>query len=144
MEQKKHTASLFGGNEFPMCLGELVAALSSMGAAERLDAIQQRVKRLADDVVGDELAGDDPLLEFGVPTCRVVSRSLATCTLLRSGMDSLSGVEFRNRLQQEYPPQLFDGKNSVAFQSFSKALRFGGIRLPNSAVFDYPTAPWQI
>eukprot|EP00434_Breviolum_minutum_P030487 symbB.v1.2.026959.t1/scaffold2733.1/size72009/2 len=98
--------------------GELVAALSSMGAAERLDAIQQRVKRLADDVVGDELAGDDPLLEFGVPTCRVVSRSLATCTLLRSGMDSLSGVEFRNRLQQE----------------------FGGIRLPNSAVFDYPTA----
>ena len=59
------------------CLGELVAALSSMGAAERLDAIQQRVKRLADDVVGDELAGDDPLLEFGVLTFGVVSRSLA-------------------------------------------------------------------
>ncbi|CAK9102638.1 unnamed protein product [Durusdinium trenchii] len=78
--------------------GEWVAALSSMGAAERLEAIQQRVKRLAEDVVGDELSADDPLLE--------------------SGMDSLSGVEFRNRLQQE----------------------FGGIRLPNSAVFDYPTA----
>eukprot|EP00435_Cladocopium_sp_Y103_P074523 s357_g49.t1 len=78
--------------------GELAAALSSMGAAERLEAIQQRVKRLAIDVVGEELSGDDPLLE--------------------SGMDSLSGVEFRNRLQQE----------------------FGGVRLPNSAVFDYPTA----
>ena len=36
-----------------------------MGAAERLEAIQQRVKRLAVDVVGEGLAGDDPLLEFG-------------------------------------------------------------------------------
>ena len=51
-------ASVFSG-------GELAAALSSMGAAERLEAIQQRVKRLAIDVVGEELSGDDPLLEFG-------------------------------------------------------------------------------
>lgn len=36
-----------------------------MGAAERLEAIQQRVKRLAEDVVGDELSADDPLLEPG-------------------------------------------------------------------------------
>ena len=45
--------------------GELAAALSSMGSAERLEAIQQRVKRLAVDVVGEELSGDDPLLERG-------------------------------------------------------------------------------
>eukprot|EP00438_Fugacium_kawagutii_P009336 Skav234554 [mRNA] locus=scaffold2556:444288:449022:+ [translate_table: standard] len=42
---------------------ELAAALSSMSSAERLEAIQQRVKRLADDVVGEELSRDDPLLE---------------------------------------------------------------------------------
>ena len=45
--------------------GELAAALSSMGSAERLEAIQQRVKCLAVDVVGEELSGDDPLLEHG-------------------------------------------------------------------------------
>lgn len=56
------------------------------------------MQRLASDVVGEEMSGDVELLE--------------------SGMDSLSGVEFRNRLQQE----------------------LGGIRLPNSAVFDFPTA----
>jgi len=48
-------------------------------------------------VNSDDLAADAPLLE--------------------SGMDSLSGVEFRNRLLKG----------------------FGGVRIPNSAVFDYPT-----
>lgn len=76
---------------------------SSMFAAlppeERALAVRDAVRRLARDVVGDnDLAGDSALLE--------------------SGMDSLSGVEFRNRLQAE----------------------FGGVRIPNSAVFDYPTA----
>ena len=40
-------------------------SLVKHGAAERLEAIQQRVKRLAEDVVGDELSADDPLLEPG-------------------------------------------------------------------------------
>eukprot|EP00933_Yihiella_yeosuensis_P033453 TRINITY_DN27154_c0_g1_i1.p1 TRINITY_DN27154_c0_g1~~TRINITY_DN27154_c0_g1_i1.p1 ORF type:complete len:1548 (+),score=394.66 TRINITY_DN27154_c0_g1_i1:542-4645(+) len=73
-------------------------ALRAMPAEERARAIQEIILRLARDVIGsDDLSGDAELLE--------------------SGMDSLSGVEFRNRLQQEF-----------------------SLRIPNSAVFDYPTA----
>jgi len=73
-------------------------ALAQLPPEERAAAIQDMVHRLARDVVnGADLPADAPLLE--------------------SGMDSLSGVEFKNRLQAE----------------------FGGIRIPNSAVFDYPT-----
>lgn len=74
------------------------AELAALGPEERLQRLEALVQRLASDVVGEEMSGDVELLE--------------------SGMDSLSGVEFRNRLQQE----------------------LGGIRLPNSAVFDFPTA----
>lgn len=73
-------------------------ALATLSPQERLVAIQETIHRLAREVVdGDDLALDAPLLE--------------------SGMDSLSGVEFKNRLQTE----------------------LGGLRIPNSAVFDYPT-----
>lgn len=74
------------------------AELAALGPEERRQRLEVLVQRLASDVVGEDLSGDVELLE--------------------SGMDSLSGVEFRNRLQQE----------------------LGGIRLPNSAVFDFPTA----
>ncbi|CAE8623413.1 unnamed protein product [Polarella glacialis] len=78
---------------------DAMVALAALSQEERAAAIKESVLRLARDVVGDEeLSMDAPLLE--------------------SGMDSLSGVEFKNRLQQE----------------------FGGMRIPNSAVFDYPTA----
>jgi thioesterase domain-containing protein/acyl carrier protein len=74
-------------------------ALAALAPAERLVVVTEAVHGFAKDVVGsDELSLDAPLLE--------------------SGMDSLSGVEFRNRLQKEFG---------------------GGIRIPNSAVFDYPT-----
>eukprot|EP00931_Biecheleriopsis_adriatica_P048348 TRINITY_DN27935_c0_g1_i1.p1 TRINITY_DN27935_c0_g1~~TRINITY_DN27935_c0_g1_i1.p1 ORF type:complete len:5156 (-),score=1260.04 TRINITY_DN27935_c0_g1_i1:82-15549(-) len=90
------TAAAEGSDEPGSGLAAVVAALAP---EERAQALQDAVRRLAREVVGDdELSGDAPLLE--------------------SGMDSLSGVEFRNRLQQE----------------------LGGIRIPNSAVFDYPTA----
>ena len=46
-----------------MVLGDFAAALSSMSASERLESIKERVKRLADDVVGAELAAEDALLE---------------------------------------------------------------------------------
>ncbi|CAK0801080.1 unnamed protein product, partial [Prorocentrum cordatum] len=76
-----------------------VGALLALPPEERAAAVREAVVGLAKEVTGNEdLQADDELLE--------------------SGMDSLSGVEFRNRLQKE----------------------FGGIRIPNSAVFDFPTA----
>jgi thioesterase domain-containing protein/acyl carrier protein len=73
-------------------------AMAALSPEERRATILSTVHRLARDVVDDsDLTGDAPLLD--------------------SGMDSLSGVEFRNRLLME----------------------FQGIRIPNSAVFDYPT-----
>lgn len=75
-----------------------MADLAGMTPEQRAAAIQETIHRLAKEVVSsDDLSADAPLLE--------------------SGMDSLSGVEFKNRLQAD----------------------FGGIRIPNSAVFDYPT-----
>jgi len=75
-----------------------LAALATLSKEERLSAVRDTVHRLAREVVNDDdLSFDAPLLE--------------------SGMDSLSGVEFRNRLLKG----------------------FHGVRIPNSAVFDYPT-----
>jgi len=72
--------------------------LTGLSPEDRRAAIFSTVHRIARDVVdSSDLAGDAPLLD--------------------SGMDSLSGVEFRNRLLMD----------------------FQGIRIPNSAVFDYPT-----
>eukprot|EP00928_Gymnodinium_smaydae_P004000 TRINITY_DN11406_c0_g2_i2.p1 TRINITY_DN11406_c0_g2~~TRINITY_DN11406_c0_g2_i2.p1 ORF type:complete len:2568 (+),score=644.11 TRINITY_DN11406_c0_g2_i2:184-7887(+) len=72
--------------------------LAALPREERLERVREAVHRVAREVVdSDDLSADVALLE--------------------SGMDSLSGVEFRNRLLTE----------------------FGGIRIPNSAVFDYPT-----
>jgi len=78
--------------------GDQLALLASMSKEERAAYVLETIHHLARDVVDDDsLSIESPLLE--------------------SGMDSLSGVEFKNRLQGE----------------------FGGIRIPNSAVFDYPT-----
>jgi len=75
-----------------------MAAILALAPEERLEFIREAIHRVAREVVdSDDLSVDMPLLE--------------------SGMDSLSGVEFRNRLLTE----------------------FGSVRIPNSAVFDYPT-----
>jgi len=74
------------------------AALGAMAPEDRRALVQETIHSFAREVVNSEtLAVDEPLLE--------------------SGMDSLSGVEFRNRLLKG----------------------FGGVKIPNSAVFDYPT-----
>lgn len=76
----------------------LLASLVGLSAEARLAAVREAVVGFARDVVNDpDLSADAPLLE--------------------SGMDSLSGVEFRNRLASE----------------------FDGVRMPNSVVFDHPT-----
>lgn len=73
--------------------------LVGLSHEERLAAVRSAIHSTARAVVADDdLAADVPLLE--------------------SGMDSLSGVEFRNRLLMEFG---------------------SGVRIPNSAVFDYPT-----
>ncbi|CAJ1437568.1 unnamed protein product, partial [Effrenium voratum] len=78
--------------------GGASAALAGLSGEERLQAVQLSLRDLAREVIASEnLEADNPLME--------------------SGMDSLSGVEFRNRLQTE----------------------FEGVNLPNSMVFDYPT-----
>jgi thioesterase domain-containing protein/acyl carrier protein len=77
---------------------DISLTLAGLTPEERLARVHEVILRVSREVVdNDELAADVALLE--------------------SGMDSLSGVEFRNRLLNE----------------------FGGIRIPNSAVFDYPT-----
>jgi len=74
------------------------SALASLSPEERVASVRAALRDLARSVVdAEDLAADAPLLE--------------------SGMDSLSGVEFRNRLVTE----------------------FEGIRMPNSLIFDYPT-----
>jgi thioesterase domain-containing protein len=79
--------------------GAGVAALAGLSHAERQEALERTILQFARDVVeSDDLTADAALLE--------------------SGMDSLSGVEFRNRLVTE----------------------FDGVKLPNSVVFDHPTA----
>eukprot|EP00443_Scrippsiella_acuminata_P059198 CAMPEP_0115481012 /NCGR_PEP_ID=MMETSP0271-20121206/57569_1 /TAXON_ID=71861 /ORGANISM="Scrippsiella trochoidea, Strain CCMP3099" /LENGTH=274 /DNA_ID=CAMNT_0002908715 /DNA_START=36 /DNA_END=856 /DNA_ORIENTATION=- len=60
-------------------------------------AVQDLLKRIAADTTGGAVEEDKPLME--------------------SGMDSLSAVEFRNRLSSELP----------------------GLQLPNTLIFDYPT-----
>lgn len=93
--RKAATSSGVGGG------GDVVdasVALAGLSTEERLIHVHEVIQRVAREVVDDqELSADAALLE--------------------SGMDSLSGVEFRNRLLTE----------------------FGGVRIPNSAVFDYPT-----
>jgi len=75
-----------------------LGALSALGGEERLAAVRNSLRDMAREVVDSlDLESDNPLMD--------------------AGMDSLSGVEFRNRLQRE----------------------FDGINLPNSMVFDYPT-----
>lgn len=78
--------------------GAVGGALAGLSAEERLASIQSSLRNLAREVVdSQDLSADEPLLD--------------------SGMDSLSGVEFRNRLTNE----------------------FEGVRLPNSLIFDHPT-----
>ncbi|CAK9057424.1 Mycoketide-CoA synthase (Polyketide synthase Pks12), partial [Durusdinium trenchii] len=78
--------------------GAGMAALAGLSPEERLEAVRHTLRDLAREVIDSaDLEADNPLME--------------------SGMDSLSGVEFRNRLQTE----------------------FDGVNLPNSMVFDYPT-----
>lgn len=78
--------------------GSVSDTFATLQPEARFSMIQDLIRTVARDVVGsDELEIDVPLLE--------------------SGLDSLAGVEFRNRLLTE----------------------FSGIRIPNSAVFDYPT-----
>jgi len=73
-------------------------ALANLSAEERLEAVRNGIRDMAREVVdNNDLALDAALLE--------------------SGMDSLSGVEFRNRLVTE----------------------FEGVRMPNSLIFDHPT-----
>eukprot|EP00913_Durusdinium_trenchii_P002896 g2683.t1 len=84
--------------------GAGMAALAGLSPEERLEAVRHTLRDLAREVIDSaDLEADNPLME--------------------SGMDSLSGVEFRNRLQTE----------------------FDGVNLPNSMVFDYPTVtdPWD-
>lgn len=72
---------------------------SGLSPEQRTVAVRDLVLSVAKEVVNsDDLDPDAALLE--------------------SGMDSLSGVEFRNRLLKG----------------------FNGVKIPNSAVFDYPTA----
>jgi len=71
---------------------------AGMSVEQRLVAVTDAITSFAREVV------DDSSLEADAP-------------LLESGMDSLSGVEFRNRLVSA----------------------FDGVKLPNSVVFDHPT-----
>eukprot|EP00746_Dinoflagellata_sp_MGD_P146315 gnl/MRDRNA2_/MRDRNA2_78811_c0_seq1.p1 gnl/MRDRNA2_/MRDRNA2_78811_c0~~gnl/MRDRNA2_/MRDRNA2_78811_c0_seq1.p1 ORF type:complete len:1358 (+),score=334.40 gnl/MRDRNA2_/MRDRNA2_78811_c0_seq1:121-4074(+) len=73
------------------------SGLAAMSDDERLEAVTSSIAQLAREVTGsDDLDNETPLLE--------------------AGMDSLSGVEFRNRLVSE----------------------FAGVRMANTLVFDYP------
>jgi len=72
--------------------------LAGLSAQERLEAVTDFLQNMAREVVDNQdLGPDDALLE--------------------NGLDSLSGVEFRNRLVTE----------------------FETVRMPNSLVFDHPT-----
>jgi len=78
--------------------GGSLSALAGLSPEERLEAVRASLRDLAREVIDSaDLEADHALMD--------------------SGMDSLSGVEFRNRLQTE----------------------FDGVNLPNSMVFDYPT-----
>eukprot|EP00931_Biecheleriopsis_adriatica_P047752 TRINITY_DN27548_c0_g2_i1.p1 TRINITY_DN27548_c0_g2~~TRINITY_DN27548_c0_g2_i1.p1 ORF type:complete len:4734 (-),score=1179.49 TRINITY_DN27548_c0_g2_i1:215-14152(-) len=78
--------------------GGVLGALAGLSAEERLSAVRTSLRDMAREVVDSaDLESDAALME--------------------SGMDSLSGVEFRNRLSAE----------------------FEGVHLPNSLVFDHPT-----
>eukprot|EP00438_Fugacium_kawagutii_P013956 Skav203422 [mRNA] locus=scaffold1743:380634:384082:- [translate_table: standard] len=63
----------------------------------RAPQVQSMILAVAGEVTGSVVAAQEPLME--------------------AGMDSLSAVEFRNRLSNELP----------------------GIKLPNTLIFDYPT-----
>merc|ERR1719310_2120017 len=78
--------------------GGNLASFAGLSPDDRLAAVRMAVRDFAREVVDNaDLEGDAALLD--------------------SGMDSLSGVEFRNRLATE----------------------FEGVRMPNSVVFDHPT-----
>jgi len=75
-----------------------LANLVGLSVEDRLVAVREAITHFAREVVDNpDLSADAPLLD--------------------SGMDSLSGVEFRNRL----------------------AVEFEGVKLANSVVFDHPT-----
>jgi len=74
-----------------------VGRLAPARAAVNAEQVQSMVLAVAGEVTGSVVAAQEPLME--------------------AGMDSLSAVEFRNRLSNELP----------------------GIKLPNTLIFDYPT-----
>eukprot|EP00434_Breviolum_minutum_P009961 symbB.v1.2.008781.t1/scaffold514.1/size193457/7 len=76
-----------------VAVGRLAPARATVNAEQ----VQSMVLAVAGEVTGSVVAAQEPLME--------------------AGMDSLSAVEFRNRLSNELP----------------------GIKLPNTLIFDYPT-----
>ena len=110
----------------------LAVELAALGAAERQERLELLVRKLASDVVGEDLPGDVELLELRAQTFENMSRTFELTPfseisermpapkqkresrlLRRSGMDSLSGVEFRNRLQQEWKPRTSPTTHSI-------------------------------
>merc|ERR1719487_1279695 len=77
---------------------EFLDSIKSLSPADQKEHIKEMVVKVAKGVLhADSVDLDAPLME--------------------AGMDSLSAVEFRNRLLQQLP----------------------GVKLPNTVMFDYPT-----
>jgi len=96
-EQGSAANAAFGGGEKPSS-GDIpeTARACHVKRGPTIDEVRKRIFSLAQDVIGEDPPVDEPLLAIG--------------------MDSLSSVEFRNRLSADF-----------------------SITLPGSLIFDYPT-----